>query len=72
MTLLAATSQHLYVGFNNSVRGVVLYRTANTLAASITDFSGRSGCTARHPDSGQGTKKAQERVDPVDRRSSSR
>ena len=46
MTLLAATSQHLYVGFNNSVRGVVLYRTANAAAASITDFSGRSGCTA--------------------------
>ena len=46
MTLLAATSQHLYVGFNNSVRGVVLYRTANSAAASAADFTGRLGCNA--------------------------
>jgi uncharacterized repeat protein (TIGR01451 family) len=46
ITLLAATSQHLYVGFNNSVRGVVLYRTANATAATVTDFTGRLGCTA--------------------------
>jgi len=46
MTLLAATSQHLYVGFNNSVRGVVLYRTANTTAAAVADFTGRLECSA--------------------------
>jgi hypothetical protein len=46
VTLLAATSQHLYVGFNNSVRGVVLYRTANAAASSVSDFTGRFGCTA--------------------------
>ena len=46
VTLLAATSQHLYVGFNNSVRGVVVYRTANGAAASAADFTGRFGCSA--------------------------
>src|SRR5207253_7461033 len=46
VTLLAATSRHLYVGFNNSVRGVVVYRTANTAPASMADFTGRLGCGA--------------------------
>jgi hypothetical protein len=46
ITLLAGTSQHLYVGFNNSVRGVVLYRTANAAASTSADFTGRFGCSA--------------------------
>ncbi|MFL5365539.1 MAG: hypothetical protein ACJ781_08700 [Myxococcales bacterium] len=40
VTLLAATSQHLYVGFDNG-SGVVLYRTSNPGALSISDFTGR-------------------------------
>ena len=46
VTLLAATPQHLYVGFNNPTRGVVVYRTANAAAATAADFSGRLGCAA--------------------------
>ena len=46
VTLLAATPQHLYVGFNNATRGVVVYRTANAAAATAADFSGRLGCAA--------------------------
>jgi hypothetical protein len=41
ITLLAATSQHLYVGFNNLTRGVVVYRAASTAATDISDFHGR-------------------------------
>lgn len=40
VTLLAATSQHLYVGFDNG-SGVVLYRTSKPGALSISDFTGR-------------------------------
>jgi hypothetical protein len=40
ITLLAATSQHLYVGFDNATRGVVIYRAA-TLALDISQFHGR-------------------------------
>ncbi len=46
MTLLAATPQHLYVGFNNAVRGLVVYRTGNASAPVASDFTGRLGCTA--------------------------
>jgi hypothetical protein len=46
VTLLAASPQHLYVGFNNPVRGAVIYRTANAAAAGASDFTGRSGCAA--------------------------
>jgi hypothetical protein len=44
ITLLAATSQHLYVGFNNATRGVVIYRATTPVAASAVssaDFHGR-------------------------------
>jgi hypothetical protein len=47
ITLLAATSQHLYVGFNNATRGVVVYRAAsppaptNPAALDISQFRGR-------------------------------
>jgi hypothetical protein len=46
ITLLAATSQHLYVGFNNPTRGAVIYRAvlpsppANPAALNISQFHG--------------------------------
>ncbi len=46
VTLLAATPQHLFVGFNNSSRGIVVYRTSNAAAATTADFTGRQGCAA--------------------------
>jgi hypothetical protein len=46
VTLLAATPQHLFVGFNNASRGIVVYRTAIATAAAAADFSGRQGCAA--------------------------
>jgi hypothetical protein len=41
ITLLAATSQHLYVGFNNATRGAVLYRAATTPPLNASQFHGR-------------------------------
>ena len=46
VTLLAATPQHLFVGFNNSSRGIVVYRTSNAAAATTADFTGRQACAA--------------------------
>jgi hypothetical protein len=46
VTLLAATPQHLFVGFNNASRGIVVYRTGNAAAAAAADFTGRQGCAA--------------------------
>jgi len=46
VTLLAATPQHLFVGFNNATRGIVVYRTGTAAAAAAADFSGRQGCAA--------------------------
>ncbi|MFL5313130.1 MAG: hypothetical protein ACJ79H_22075 [Myxococcales bacterium] len=46
VTLLAATPQHLFVGFNNASRGIVVYRTGNAAAAAAADFTGREGCAA--------------------------
>ena len=46
VTLLAATATHLYVGFNNGARGVMLFRTASPAPASPADFSGTAGCSA--------------------------
>jgi hypothetical protein len=48
LTLLTATPQHLYVGFNNASRGVVIYRTAMA-APAIGNFAGRVGCAATGP-----------------------
>jgi hypothetical protein len=45
ITLLAATSAHLYVGYNDA-GGIQIWRTASATASSISDFSGRTGCTA--------------------------
>ncbi|MBS2021892.1 MAG: hypothetical protein JST92_05740 [Deltaproteobacteria bacterium] len=46
VTLLVSTPTHLYVGFNNATRGLVLYRTSNPAAVNPGDFSGHRGCAA--------------------------
>ena len=49
VTLLAATAQHLYVGFD-SASGVQLFRTSATAPAARADFEGLNGCSAAgHP-----------------------
>ena len=45
VTLLAATSSHLYVGYNN-IAGLVLYRSRVGAPSSRTDFEGAAGCDA--------------------------
>ncbi len=55
VTMLAATSTHLYVGFDNLVSGVSVFRTSNPAAATRADFEGLGGCSAaQHPASCQG------------------
>jgi hypothetical protein len=46
LTLLAANGGHLYVGFDNAVDGVVVYRSAVPVPASRADFTGEGGCSA--------------------------
>lgn len=54
VTLLVATSRHLYVGFNNA-GGLVLFRTSNPRATTRADFQGHAGCAADlHPASCEG------------------
>jgi hypothetical protein len=43
---LFATSAYLYVGYDNAVSGVKLYRTAAAAPAAEADFRGRLGCVA--------------------------
>ena len=45
ITLLAATSARLYVGYNNPA-GLVLYRSKGSAPATRTDFEGAGGCDA--------------------------
>jgi len=45
ITLLAATSTRLYVGYNNTA-GLVLYRSRVNPPASRADFEGTAGCDA--------------------------
>ena len=45
VALLAATSGHLYVGYNN-VAGLVLYRSRASAPSSRADFEGAAGCDA--------------------------
>jgi hypothetical protein len=45
VTLLAATSSRLYVGYNNAA-GLVLYRSKNNAPATRSDFEGAAGCDA--------------------------
>ncbi|HYO55995.1 hypothetical protein [Archangium sp.] len=43
LTLLAVNGGHLYVGFDNAVDGVVVYRSAVDVPASRSDFTGLGG-----------------------------
>jgi len=45
VTLLAATSSRLYVGYNN-IAGLVLYRSRVSAPSSRADFEGAAGCDA--------------------------
>jgi len=54
ISLLAATSSHLYVGFDNKIDGAVVFRAA-VAPTSQADFEGTSGCSAAlHPGSCEG------------------
>lgn len=44
-TLLVATPNHLYMGLDDGVRGVHVFRTSVDRPA-LSDFTGREGCTA--------------------------
>ncbi|MGZ3459623.1 MAG: hypothetical protein ACXU86_14105, partial [Archangium sp.] len=46
LTLLAINGGHLYVGFDNAVDGVEVYRSAVDVPASRSDFTGQGGCSA--------------------------
>ncbi|WP_375770650.1 hypothetical protein NR798_07060 [Archangium gephyra] len=46
LTLLAVNAGSLYVGFDNAVDGVVIYRSAVEVPASRADFTGQGGCVA--------------------------
>ncbi|MCY1074364.1 hypothetical protein [Archangium lansingense] len=46
LTLLAVSGGALYVGFDNAVDGVVVYRTAVDEPASRSDFTGQDWCVA--------------------------
>jgi len=45
ITLLVATSSHLFVGFD-SAAGIQVFRTALAAASTRADFTGQSGCDA--------------------------
>lgn len=45
LTLLTVNRGHLYVGFDNAVEGVVVYRSA-VAPSSRSDFTGQGGCSA--------------------------
>jgi hypothetical protein len=45
-TLLVATPTHLYVGFDDPVRGIHVYRTSVARPTQASDFSGHDGCVA--------------------------
>ncbi|PTL81790.1 EB domain-containing protein [Vitiosangium sp. GDMCC 1.1324] len=49
LTLLAVNGDHLYVGFDNAVDGVEVYRSAVDVPASRSDFMGQGGCSAAAP-----------------------
>ena len=52
ISLVVATAQHLYVGFDNAVDGLVVLRTSKAAAATAADFTGLAGCSgAAHPTS---------------------
>lgn len=48
-TLLVATSTHLYVGLDDAVGGVRVYRTSAARPLTAADFTGAGGCSAADP-----------------------
>jgi hypothetical protein len=46
LSLLVATANALYVGFDNASRGVVVLRASTPAPVSREDFQGRTGCSA--------------------------
>ncbi len=58
VTLIVATPTHLWVGFDNSVDGLVVFRSATTNPTVRADFSGNLGCSAAgHPTTCEGLSK---------------
>lgn len=55
ISLLFADENSLYLGFNNTVDGLVVFRTSQQEPMSASDFLGAGGCTAdEHPNSCDG------------------
>ncbi len=46
LSLLVATPQHVYVGFDNSIDGVTLFRSLGAAPSTRSDFEGHDGCAA--------------------------
>jgi hypothetical protein len=46
ITLLAATPNALYVGYDDATDGVRLYRSSNASPSTMSDFVGQGGCNA--------------------------
>lgn len=49
VTLLVTTPSHLYVGFDDPVVGVRIYRTSAAIPVTAADFTGTGGCSAADP-----------------------
>jgi hypothetical protein len=50
ISLVSATADHLYVGFDNAKQGLVVFRSNSTAPGARSDFEGESGCPASaHP-----------------------
>jgi len=50
ISLLVATADHLYIGFDNSVSGAVIFRSTVAVPLSRSDFEGDDNCSAAaHP-----------------------
>lgn len=52
LTLLVATANHLYLGYNNAAEGLVLLRSDSPAPAAMADFRGAGGCAASQLTSG--------------------
>ncbi|HZA49357.1 MAG TPA: hypothetical protein VE549_01380, partial [Myxococcaceae bacterium] len=49
ITLVVANGNSLYVGFDNAVDGIVLYRSEALVPGARSDFTGNGGCVATGP-----------------------
>jgi hypothetical protein len=45
-SVLAVNGDYLYVGYDNAVDGVVVFRSDATVISASSDFEGEAGCTA--------------------------